>query len=293
MATYLHLHSSLYEMSLSPTTLHSLTDTSHPVLGRGVFGTVVLVKYQGTHYAVKRQCTRDSHGFYAAVREDYCGGFDHPNLVRRFSSWWSDYTWFGVFEVGQKMPHNAQSQRVMWDILSGLSFLHARGIAHRDVKPSNIIQVATGDDYIYKLIDFGLSRPLALTDRRQTLYTVSRHWRPPELLRGGRTDCRCDVWSIGVVCLTLSRGKRVFCGSADAILRQFEQLVLNGHEWIYSKFLCELDSRWTATELCVKLGLDTCETAQPAPPAEGDHLDTIRGVAVECEERYYKYGFRR
>lgn len=257
-------------------------------LGRGVYGSVKLVRHNQTKYAVKRQIVNDLGSFECSVREEICGRLCHPNIVKRFSSWWSDYTWWGVFEVGETLQSSALHNRVLWDIVSALAFLHAHDIAHRDIKPDNIIQVSNGHEITYKLIDFGLARPLISTDRSQTGYVVSRNWRPVELIRGGVTDTRCDIWSLAVVCLTLKRGHEILYGSCTDILLKFKEFVFNSDEWIYSKMMCELFERWNAFELCDCLNLPYDLEVEPLR-INNRQLKALLGNE-ENHPRYYKNG---
>lgn len=252
------------------------------MLGEGMYGKVFLKNKR----AVKYQSTREPSNFYAAVREEFCGGFDHPNLIRRYSSEWRDYTWMGVFEVGEPLTYADRSHRVLWDILQGLAFLHARGIVHRDIKPENILRV--GDTY--KIIDFGLARTLPYCTQTQTPEMVSMPYRPIEILQGGMTDVRCDVWSLGVVCLTLYRNEPVFEGSVEDILFQYCDLEFDYHETIYSKMICDLKNRWTSFRLCKELGLDLPSLAVPNMNLPSVVKDILNGSEV-IVKKYNKSGF--
>lgn len=233
-----------------------------PVLGKGSFGTVVLVRYLGKQYAVKTMSTQKYGPFYAAVREEYCQ-FRHRNIVTRYDSMWHNFKWVGLYEVGTPIK-DACHASVLVDILGALAFLHARGIAHRDVKPDNILCFGG----VYKLIDFGLARPLVETDTAQTGYVCSRWWRPLELLQGKMTDVRCDVWSLGVVCLGLKRKTTVFYGTVEHIVQQFEKLSWERDEILYRKMVCVLDKRWTSWQLCdhlrVKYRMDVSVKLPPS-----------------------------
>lgn len=262
-----------------------VVDVDGPLIGEGSYSSVRWVRHNGVDYAVKRQYTNDYSFFYAAVREEYCGGFDHPNLIKRFSSSWFDYKWCGVYEMGKPLTMYDQHHKVLWDIAKGLAFLHARGIVHRDITPNNIVLV--GDTY--KIIDFGLSRPMQLSSRSQTPDMVTLNWRPVEILRGEMTDCRCDVWSLGVVCLTLYRRKVVFDGTKEEILEQFSALNFDYQESVYSRMVCELEERFTSFDLCDALGFKY-DLNVSLPYVSGDHRDVLLGFDVNIE-KYSRNGF--
>ena len=223
-------------------------------LGHGTYGRVTVVRYLGKRYAVKRVPVNEYATLYAAVREEHYGELQHRNLVRRYYSWWSRGIWFGIYEVGvvlevpSGVPNPSKALACLRDISRGVAFLHARGIAHRDIKPANIINTDEG----YKLIDFGLARPFGSFDTSQTGYTCSRWWRPPELLDGDTTDCRCDVWSLAVVCLSIHRGKQVIMGTVEEILSALP-IVLSESESVYGDMLVR--DRCSIFDVCDKLGI--------------------------------------
>lgn len=262
-----------------------LSSVDGPLLGEGAYSSVRKVRHKGVNYAVKTQSTSECSFFYAAVREEYCGRFDHPNLIQRFSSSWSNYRWCGVYELGEPLTLDDHHHRVLWDVAQGLAFLHARGIVHRDINPNNIVLV--GDRY--KIIDFGLARPMQMTSRCQTPDMVTLNWRPVEVLRGKGTDGRCDVWSLGVVCLTLYRRRVVFDGTVEEILDQFSELEFDYQESVYSKMICELEERITTFALCDALGLEYDMNAS-LPYVSGDHRNALLGVDVDVE-KYSRNGF--
>jgi hypothetical protein len=84
-------------------------------------------------------------------------------------------------------------------VLEGLAFAHARGIVHRDVKPSNVL-LAQDDKVSVRLFDFGLALMAdadtltAVGDVPGTLAYIS-----PERLHGEEAGPAADVWAVGVL----------------------------------------------------------------------------------------------
>ena len=82
-------------------------------------------------------------------------------------------------------------------IISGLSYLHYIGIAHRDFKPENIL--LTNDNKVLKIIDFGLGNTYK---KGQLLKTAcgSPCYIPPEMIKEeGYNAEKSDIWSAGII----------------------------------------------------------------------------------------------
>jgi len=79
-----------------------------------------------------------------------------------------------------------------------LSYLHSQTppVIHRDIKPQNIIVDAKGK---ITLIDFGISRVYDESARKDTVCFGTMDFAPPEQYGYSQTDCRADIFSLGVL----------------------------------------------------------------------------------------------
>jgi len=112
----------------------------------------------------------------------------------------------GRLPVSEALDYSAQ-------VLSALSYAHARGVIHRDIKPANMMVTAGGT---VKLMDFGIAK--AAGDRKLTMTGTtlgSLYYMSPEQIRGGELDPRSDLYSFGISLYEIVTGARPFHGDSD------------------------------------------------------------------------------
>ncbi|WP_018652171.1 protein kinase family protein [Actinobacillus capsulatus] len=93
-------------------------------------------------------------------------------------------------------------------ILSGVNYMHNKGLLHRDLKPLNILKFADG---IFKISDFGLVKNLnsdstPLTQIGQQIGTTK--YMAPEIQSGGNYTISSDIYAIGVILEELTLSER-------------------------------------------------------------------------------------
>ena len=100
------------------------------------------------------------------------------------------------------------SVNVAIQIASALEMAHRNNIIHRDIKPHNIIIT---EDGVAKVTDFGIAKAVSnstITAFGTTIGSV--HYFSPEHARGGYTDDKSDIYSLGVVMYEMVTGKVPF-----------------------------------------------------------------------------------
>ena len=100
------------------------------------------------------------------------------------------------------------SVKIAMQIASALETAHRNNIVHRDIKPHNIIIT---EDGVAKVTDFGIAKAVSnstITAFGTTLGSV--HYFSPEHARGGYTDAKSDLYSLGIVMYEMITGKVPF-----------------------------------------------------------------------------------
>jgi beta-lactam-binding protein with PASTA domain len=107
-------------------------------------------------------------------------------------------------ERGSLPPREALD--IMEGVLGGLGAAHAAGLAHRDVKPENVL---LGAGHAVKVADFGLARMLAGTSHTKTGMLIgTAAYLAPEQVSQGVADARTDVYAAGIMLFEMLTGQQ-------------------------------------------------------------------------------------
>jgi len=133
---------------------------------------------------------------------------EHPNIVPIYASGISDgIPWMSMRLLGggnmgtllrKRRPDADHAVRLLRAVADALDYAHARGVVHRDIKPTNILLDDAGGVYVG---DFGLAQMLdgapGLT--RSGTLTGTPQYMAPEQVLGNQADHLSDVYSLGIV----------------------------------------------------------------------------------------------
>jgi serine/threonine-protein kinase len=204
------------------------------MLGQGSMGAVLLAKDPAIDRVVAIKLVQTASHLSVAQRDKYrerfyreasaAGQLLHPAIATVFDvGHTEDGTPFLVMEYvkGETLrellekgkPTLAESLRIARDVLEALSFAHAQGIVHRDVKPSNIMVTSEGRG---KIMDFGIAHVMGSELTAGGDLLGSPYYMAPEQLAKGPITARTDLFSFAVVLYRMLTGVLPFTGDSFA-----------------------------------------------------------------------------
>jgi len=169
----------------------------------------------------------------------------HPNIVRLLDHLENnDYIYIVTEYIGggtlgqyfKKKKFNfseRQATNIMSQIANGVKYLHQYGIAHRDLKPDNIMITQQNDYGVIKIMDFGLSKILSPNERMVDGYGTLSYVAPEVLLRTPYNK-EVDIWSMGVILFYMLSGKLPFRGHKEQEVAEkivYDPLEFDDDDW--------------------------------------------------------------
>jgi WD40 repeat protein len=161
---------------------------------------------------------------------ELAASIDHPNIVPIFEAGTTEDLLFIAMRYVEGRDLKGRLQRgsldptdaigIVAQVASALDAAHARGLVHRDVKPSNVLLDTgarpDGSDHVY-LADFGLTKRVSeetgIADDGHLMGTID--YIAPEQIAGEEVDGRADLYSLGCVLYECLVGQPPFRDDSD------------------------------------------------------------------------------
>lgn len=209
---------------------HDVSFVVDKIIGNGSFGVVFDVRFVGKgnkRAAIKRvlqdrrfknrelgiMCTLNHVNVVTLLWYYFSVGMTPSEIYLNLAMEFLPETLHSVLVQLSKSQREMDYFRIkvyMYQIFRSLGYIHSLGIAHRDLKPHNIL--VDSDTGVLKLCDFGSAKKMC-DGEPSVCYICSRYYRAPELIFGSTQYTHSvDLWSAGCVFGELLLGQVLFAG---------------------------------------------------------------------------------
>lgn len=153
-------------------------------------------------------------------------GLHHPNIVRLFGTTWISGNRFGI--VMEKAENGSLDKclmslelqaaaRIALGVIDGLEYVHSKKVAHRDLKPQNILLF--GPQLVPKIADFGVSKVIQTIITNSAMVGTPKYAAPELLEPGLKYGCTADIFSLAVIVFEMFSGQPAERGLGSNVMQ--------------------------------------------------------------------------
>lgn len=189
----------------------------HPIQ-EGTYGVVWMCidSTNGQQVAMKQSAKDETadHEIYILNK------LQHPNIIKIIDSFSEPFFNYVIYEYGGTDLQNIYISKqldldtirsYMFQLLTGLDYMHNKGYVHRDIKPSNLLINSNGE---LKIADFGVCTMIEEINSAEMPGTYQ--YAPLDYLLGfHELNEKYDIWSAGCVFAELLKGEVIFDGDGQ------------------------------------------------------------------------------
>lgn len=206
------------------------------VLGQGAYASVRQAQHTGTGHKVAIKIFDKQRGNWENRKKQIMREVrlleqvQHPNVVNFYECIDANLHLYIAVELvdGGSMRQYLNRQayrrleethvrRLFYQVCDGLSYLHERCIAHRDVKLENLLLDRSAEHV--KVIDFGFAVQCASREQKLKCFCGTPSYMAPEMVMGREySGFAVDVWALGVLLFVLLSGRFPFKGQTESEL---------------------------------------------------------------------------
>ncbi|KAI3380193.1 hypothetical protein SNEBB_003442 [Seison nebaliae] len=168
--------------------------------------------------------------------------YHHENIVKMFDTYLlHEQLWVSMELLDSGALTNIVTQirmtekeisDICYDVLNALTYLHANGVIHRDIKTDSILLSNNGS---IKLSDFGFCAQVTKVANRRRSLVGTPYWMAPEVIQRQWYGVEIDIWSLGIMIIEMVDGEPPLF--SEAPMKAMQLIVHSNYEMIQSSHL--------------------------------------------------------